>query len=68
MFQVEVKKKTILNGLKEDFDDILLPLESSWNSDALEAQAFAYLSRVTIVFLIHGKKLQELKINLQEDY
>ena len=38
------KNKAILNGLKEDFDDILLPLESNWNSDALEAQAFAYLA------------------------
>ena len=38
------KNKAILNGLKEDFNNILLPLESNWNSDAIEAQAFAYLA------------------------
>ena len=38
------KNKAILNGLKEDFENILLPLESNWNSDAIEAQAFAYLA------------------------
>ena len=39
-----IKNKAILNGLKEDFDNILLPLETNWNSDAIEAQAFAYLA------------------------
>ena len=38
------KNKAILNGLKEDFGNILLPLETNWNSDAIEAQAFAYLA------------------------
>lgn len=38
------KNKAILNGLKEDFANILLPLEPNWNSDAMEAQAFAYLA------------------------
>ena len=38
------KNEAIIKGLKEEYDDIMLPLESHWNSDAMEAQAFAYLA------------------------
>ena len=51
------KNKAILNGLKEDFANILLPLEPNWNSDAMEAQAFAYLASrsykgIPLIFLL----------------
>ena len=38
------KNKAIIKGIKEDFENILFPLEDNWNSDAMEAQAFAYLA------------------------
>jgi len=38
------KNEAIIKGLKEEYDDIILPLEAHWNSDAMEAQAFAYLA------------------------
>ena len=33
-----------MNGLKEEYDKIILPLDANWDSDAMEAQAFAYLA------------------------
>ena len=38
------KNEAIIKGLKEEYGDIILPLEAHWNSDAMEAQAFAYLA------------------------
>ncbi|MFP6778925.1 MAG: anhydro-N-acetylmuramic acid kinase [Alphaproteobacteria bacterium] len=38
------KNEAIMNGLKEEYDKIILPLDANWDSDAMEAQAFAYLA------------------------
>ena len=38
------KNEAIIKGLKEEYGDIILHLEAHWNSDAMEAQAFAYLA------------------------
>lgn len=39
-----IKNKAIIDGIKQDYVDIYRPLENKWNSDAIEAQAFAYLA------------------------
>lgn len=38
------KNLCILKYIKEDFNNILMPLKKDWNPDAIEAQAFAYLA------------------------
>ena len=38
------KNQCILKNIKEDYKSILSPLDDSWNLDAIEAQAFAYLA------------------------
>ena len=38
------KNLCILKNIKEDYKNILTSLEDSWNPDAIEAQAFAYLA------------------------
>ena len=39
-----VKNLAIIKGISEEYNDILRSLENNWNADAMEAQAFAYLS------------------------
>ncbi|MBH88054.1 MAG: hypothetical protein CMJ12_02725 [Pelagibacterales bacterium] len=38
------KNQCILKNIKENYKNILTPLEDNWNPDAIEAQAFAYLA------------------------
>jgi len=56
------KNKAIMQGIKEDHAYILQPLETNWNADAMEAQAFAYLAARSIKSIVFTwKKITGVK-------